>query len=132
MDINSEIFQNLNGATEEVSVISVDEEQVNIYNNLTKTVPAIIHGNGAAKTVLNRFGNYIGKAYSASTGCIVCRENTFKLDSEKVRAHFFSNLIINLTKNIFIYLFMLSERRMARSDAWYLYRTSDAIFERIL
>ncbi len=35
------------------------------------------------KLVLNRLGNYIGKAYLIKEGCVTCKEDTIVLDSLK-------------------------------------------------
>ncbi len=53
-----------------------------MYNNLTATFPAFIHGNSLGKYKLNSFGNYIGKAYNKYDGCIWCKEDTIQLDSD--------------------------------------------------
>ena len=49
LDVKSEIFQNLNGAIEEIVFKSSTGGFYKAYNNLTSTVPVVIHGNGAAK-----------------------------------------------------------------------------------
>jgi hypothetical protein len=41
----------LNGAATEVSIVA-EEDEVFVYNNLTKTAPVIIHGNGASKVLI--------------------------------------------------------------------------------
>ena len=50
MDTRSEIFQNLNGASQEISILA-DEHDLVIYNNVTQTIPAVIHGNGGSKVI---------------------------------------------------------------------------------
>jgi hypothetical protein len=50
LDKRSEIFQNLNGALEDV-VISVNDYEIYLFNNVTKTKPAVIHGNGPSKVL---------------------------------------------------------------------------------
>jgi hypothetical protein len=37
-----------------------------LENTLHRTVPAILHGNGPAKTVLNSLGNYLAKAWNTN------------------------------------------------------------------
>lgn len=51
LDKRSEIFLNLNGALEDI-VISVDDSEIYVFNNVTKTKPAVVHGNGPSKVNL--------------------------------------------------------------------------------
>ena len=53
----------------------------------------MVHGNGASKQVLNRLGNYIGRAYSNKDGCITCDEDKIILEAENVNIHY--HAIIN-------------------------------------
>ena len=62
----------------------LNDHDLNIYNNVTEQIPAVVHGNGGSKEVLNRLGNYIGRAFSNKDGCIACYEDTIKLDLENV------------------------------------------------
>lgn len=78
LDTKSNIFQNLNGASHEISLFA-ENDDVFIYNNVTETVPIIVHGNGGSKMVLNRVSNYIGKAFSNSDGCVICHEDKIVL-----------------------------------------------------
>lgn len=48
LDKRSEIFLNLNGALEDI-VISVNDDEIYVFNNVTKAKPAVIHGNGPSK-----------------------------------------------------------------------------------
>ena len=54
LDTRSEIFQNLNGAIDEIIKIEDENKNLVVFNNLTKTYPAFIHGNGPSKVSLNR------------------------------------------------------------------------------
>ena len=56
LDTKSNIFQNLNGASHEISLFA-ENDDVFIYNNVTETVPIIVHGNGGSK-VLKQFFNH--------------------------------------------------------------------------
>jgi hypothetical protein len=78
LDTKSTIFQNLNGALNEISLVTMGDELV-VYNNKTETLPTFIHGNGPIKMYLNRLGNYIGKAYSIEEGCKICNDEKIKL-----------------------------------------------------
>ena len=61
LDNKAEFFQNLNGATEEVSIdFSISSSGENrLKNDKYQTYPLIIHGNGPSKLALNRLANYI-------------------------------------------------------------------------
>ena len=85
LDTKSVIFQNLNGASHEISIFHINDHDLNIYNNVTEQIPAVVHGNGASKQVLNRLGNYIGRAYSNKDACITCNEDKIKLDTANVK-----------------------------------------------
>ncbi len=81
LDTKSNIFQNLNGALGEIALMTFGDELV-IYNNRTETLPSFVHGNGPVKMVLNRFGNYIGRAFTHTDGCKTCNEDKLKLDED--------------------------------------------------
>uniref|UniRef100_A0AAZ3QGP8 Prolyl 4-hydroxylase alpha subunit domain-containing protein n=1 Tax=Oncorhynchus tshawytscha TaxID=74940 RepID=A0AAZ3QGP8_ONCTS len=57
LDHRSRIFQNLNGAIEEV-VLKFEKARVRARNVAYDTLPVIIHGNGPTKLQLNYLGNY--------------------------------------------------------------------------
>lgn len=84
LDFTSKLFQNLNGAIEDVElslIPHVSQAQNVAYN----TYPVLFHGNGASKDYLNHLGNYLGKAWRVEDGCGPCKEETFDLsgvDSE--------------------------------------------------
>lgn len=48
LDTRSDIFQNLNGAFDELSLVEIDDNIV-VYNNITESYPAFFHGNGPSK-----------------------------------------------------------------------------------
>uniref|UniRef100_A0AAZ3SLN4 PLOD1-3-like GT domain-containing protein n=1 Tax=Oncorhynchus tshawytscha TaxID=74940 RepID=A0AAZ3SLN4_ONCTS len=58
LDHRSRIFQNLNGAIEEV-VLKFEKARVRARNVAYDTLPVIIHGNGPTKLQLNYLGNYV-------------------------------------------------------------------------
>ncbi|KAI0987467.1 hypothetical protein GJ496_005508 [Pomphorhynchus laevis] len=78
LDVRSDIFQNLNGAQGDISIVYVNEF-TKIKNNKMETFPMIIHGNGPTKIILNRIGNYIGGTWSPGTGCTSCDKHAFDL-----------------------------------------------------
>ena len=75
LDHRSHIFQNLNGAFEDVELKFREDDTV-LLNKLYQTYPAMVHGNGAAKIHLNSFGNYLAKSWVKEKGCLTCEENT--------------------------------------------------------
>lgn len=78
LDHESEIFQNLNGASADVRVLYNDATgEYFVKNILTDTAPSLIHGNGPSKSLLNNFGSYVAGAFKHNE-CQLCREN--KLD----------------------------------------------------
>jgi hypothetical protein len=78
LDTKSEIFQNLNGASEEV-MVKYDGSLGYLYNTKTDSVPAVLHGNGPSKVELSRLSNYLGMAWSPSQGCQQCMDSSSPL-----------------------------------------------------
>nr|XP_033780158.1 multifunctional procollagen lysine hydroxylase and glycosyltransferase LH3 [Geotrypetes seraphini]XP_033780159.1 multifunctional procollagen lysine hydroxylase and glycosyltransferase LH3 [Geotrypetes seraphini] len=74
LDHKSKIFQNLNGAIDEV-VLKFDKTRVRARNVAYDTLPVVIHGNGPTKLQLNYLGNYIPNAWTYEGGCEVCDED---------------------------------------------------------
>jgi hypothetical protein len=48
LDKRADIFMNLNGAIDEIS-IDVNEDEIYVYNRRTDSIPTVIHGNGPSK-----------------------------------------------------------------------------------
>lgn len=87
---------NLNGAVDEIE-LPVNTDEVYVHNSWTDSIPAIIHGNGPSKVgirwfparsssslcfvqkSLNYLSNYIARAWSATEGCLQCKENVIDL-----------------------------------------------------
>uniref|UniRef100_A0A7M4F7W8 Procollagen-lysine,2-oxoglutarate 5-dioxygenase 1 n=1 Tax=Crocodylus porosus TaxID=8502 RepID=A0A7M4F7W8_CROPO len=84
LDRRSRIFQNLNGALDEV-VLKFENSRVRARNLLYDTLPVMIHGNGPTKLQLNYLGNYIPRIWTFETGCTVCDEDGRSLTGYKVR-----------------------------------------------
>ncbi|XP_056129575.1 procollagen-lysine,2-oxoglutarate 5-dioxygenase 1 isoform X2 [Lampris incognitus] len=74
VDNKCRLFQNLNGALDEV-VLKFEDGQVRARNVLYDTLPVIIHGNGPTKLQINYLGNYIPKVWTFEMGCTVCHED---------------------------------------------------------
>lgn len=51
LDTKSQLFHNLNGASEEISIFSLKGD-LSAFNNKTQTVPSVLHGNGGSKVIL--------------------------------------------------------------------------------
>ncbi|RVE60945.1 hypothetical protein OJAV_G00185930 [Oryzias javanicus] len=58
LDHRSQIFQNLNGAIDEV-VLKFERGRARVRNVAYDTLPVVIHGNGPTKLQLNYLGNYV-------------------------------------------------------------------------
>ncbi|XP_042333915.1 procollagen-lysine,2-oxoglutarate 5-dioxygenase 1 isoform X2 [Sceloporus undulatus] len=73
LDHRCRIFQNLNGALDEV-VLKFENGRVRARNLAFDTLPVLIHGNGPTKLQLNYLGNYIPQTWTFEMGCAVCGE----------------------------------------------------------
>ncbi|XP_072232231.1 multifunctional procollagen lysine hydroxylase and glycosyltransferase LH3 [Leuresthes tenuis] len=71
LDHRSRIFQNLNGAIDEV-VLKFERAKVRVRNVAYDTLPVIIHGNGPTKLQLNYLANYVPTAWTYENGCGNC------------------------------------------------------------
>ncbi|XP_058038161.1 multifunctional procollagen lysine hydroxylase and glycosyltransferase LH3 [Ahaetulla prasina] len=78
LDHTSKIFQNLNGAIEEV-VLKFEQTRVRARNVAYDTLPVVIHGNGPTKLQLNYLGNYIPNGWTYEGGCEVCDDDLLDL-----------------------------------------------------
>lgn len=79
LDHRSRIFQNLNGAVDEV-VLKFEKARVRARNVAYDTLPVIIHGNGPTKLQLNYLGNYVPTAWTYENGCGGCDDDLLLLD----------------------------------------------------
>ncbi|XP_072314667.1 multifunctional procollagen lysine hydroxylase and glycosyltransferase LH3 isoform X2 [Eucyclogobius newberryi] len=79
LDHRSRIFQNLNGAVDEV-VLKFERARVRARNVAYDTLPVIIHGNGPTKLQLNYLGNYVPSAWTYENGCGGCDDALLDLD----------------------------------------------------
>ncbi|XP_043918973.1 procollagen-lysine,2-oxoglutarate 5-dioxygenase 1 [Protopterus annectens] len=82
LDHRCRIFQNLNGAVDEV-VLKFENGRVRARNVDSDTLPVVVHGNGPTKLQLNYLGNYIPRIWTFETGCTVCDEDIQKLSGLK-------------------------------------------------
>uniref|UniRef100_G1R9Y5 procollagen-lysine 5-dioxygenase n=1 Tax=Nomascus leucogenys TaxID=61853 RepID=G1R9Y5_NOMLE len=74
LDHKSRIFQNLNGALDEV-VLKFDRNRVRIRNVAYDTLPVVVHGNGPTKLQLNYLGNYVPNGWTPEGGCGFCNQD---------------------------------------------------------
>ena len=74
LDHKSRIFQNLNGATDEVELV-FDDINPKILNTLYDTKPLVLHGNGPSKRVLNSLANYVPGSWNMEDQCTACWED---------------------------------------------------------
>ncbi|VDP10604.1 unnamed protein product [Soboliphyme baturini] len=83
LDSTSEIFQNLKGAVEDVSIdLSLPDKGPQLANNAYGTLPVIVHAAGSSRIHLNNFGNYLANWWNPKDGCVACHENTILLEQE--------------------------------------------------
>ncbi|KAM7543176.1 hypothetical protein Aperf_G00000010653 [Anoplocephala perfoliata] len=78
LDTRSELFQNLNGALEDVSIDYKDDTGY-LVNTKTGSQPVITHGNGPIKVKFNSLTNYLAKTWTPDKGCIHCSEDNIAL-----------------------------------------------------
>lgn len=79
LDTHSSVFQNLNGAKEDVKLdVDLDTNEGVLKNINFLTTPSVIHGNGPSKVELNAFANYLAKTFNHN--CLICQENRIELD----------------------------------------------------
>uniref|UniRef100_A0A8C5PC27 procollagen-lysine 5-dioxygenase n=1 Tax=Leptobrachium leishanense TaxID=445787 RepID=A0A8C5PC27_9ANUR len=78
LDHMSRIFQNLNGAIDDV-ILHFEDGNARAQNSHYETFPVLIHGNGPTKTQLNYFGNYIPNVWTQEMGCRTCTLDTIDL-----------------------------------------------------
>lgn len=83
LDIESKIFQNLNGAKDDVKLdVNVKTGSGVLQNINFLTNPSVVHGNGPSKLQLNAFGNYLAGTFNEK--CVICEEERQELDEIKL------------------------------------------------
>jgi len=80
LDTKSAIFQNLNGAMDEVTVKFKGNTSY-LYNFKTGFHAAVVHGNGPIKTIFNSLSNYLDGQWTPNLGCLACLEDMLSLDT---------------------------------------------------
>ncbi|KAJ8376052.1 hypothetical protein SKAU_G00066320 [Synaphobranchus kaupii] len=82
LDHRCTIFQNLNGAIDEV-LLKFGTGRVRVRNTAYDTLPIVVHGNGYTKMYLDFLGNYIPNAWNYENGCGVCDQDMVDLSQVK-------------------------------------------------
>ncbi|XP_037810669.1 LOW QUALITY PROTEIN: procollagen-lysine,2-oxoglutarate 5-dioxygenase [Lucilia sericata] len=83
LDTTSILFQNLNGAKDDVKLdVDLDTNEGVLKNINFLTTPSILHGNGPSKLELNAFANYLAKTFSGT--CLLCREDRVELQENQL------------------------------------------------
>ncbi|XP_072307017.1 procollagen-lysine,2-oxoglutarate 5-dioxygenase 2 isoform X2 [Eucyclogobius newberryi] len=78
LDHKCQIFQNLNGAVDEV-LLKFGTDRVRVRNTAYDSLPVVVHGNGNTKMYLNYLGNYVPNAWNYENGCGNCDEDIVDL-----------------------------------------------------
>ncbi|EEB15965.1 Procollagen-lysine,2-oxoglutarate 5-dioxygenase 3 precursor, putative [Pediculus humanus corporis] len=88
LDHKSQIFHNLHGAMDELSLKFKNHEPY-LENEQMKSHPLILHGNGptVVKVGLNNLGNYLPNCWNTRDGCVSCKENVITLSDEDTSNH---------------------------------------------
>ena len=60
------------------------EKDTRLTNTIYQTMPAVIHGNGPSKILLNSLGNYLAKSWTVDQGCMSCKEDILDFNTMKV------------------------------------------------
>uniref|UniRef100_A0A4W6D8Y3 procollagen-lysine 5-dioxygenase n=1 Tax=Lates calcarifer TaxID=8187 RepID=A0A4W6D8Y3_LATCA len=82
LDHKCQIFQNLNGAVDEV-LLKFGTDRVRVRNTVYDSLPVVIHGNGNTKMYLNYLGNYVPNAWNYEHGCRDCDDDVVDLSQLK-------------------------------------------------
>ncbi|GAA6072751.1 procollagen-lysine,2-oxoglutarate 5-dioxygenase 2 isoform X1, partial [Tachysurus ichikawai] len=78
LDHKCQIFQNLNGAVDEV-LMKFGTERVRIRNIVHDSLPVVIHGNINTKIYLNYLTNYVPNVWTYEQGCTICDQDMLDL-----------------------------------------------------
>ncbi|XP_053198466.1 procollagen-lysine,2-oxoglutarate 5-dioxygenase 2 isoform X2 [Scomber japonicus] len=78
LDHKCQIFQNLNGAADEV-LLKFGTDRVRVRNTAYDSLPVVVHGNGNTKMYLNYLANYVPNAWNYEHGCSHCDDDLVDL-----------------------------------------------------
>lgn len=82
LDHRAHIFQNLNGAKDEVALV-MNANETYLKNSIYDTRAAVYHGNGPSKVYLNSLTNYVPRGWTEEAGCLICKEWQQQLPTEE-------------------------------------------------
>uniref|UniRef100_A0A671XLN7 procollagen-lysine 5-dioxygenase n=1 Tax=Sparus aurata TaxID=8175 RepID=A0A671XLN7_SPAAU len=82
LDHKCQIFQNLNGAVDEV-LLKFGTGRVRVRNTVYDSLPVVVHGNGNTKMYLNYLANYVPNAWTYENGCSLCDDDIVDLSQLK-------------------------------------------------
>lgn len=127
LDHESEIFQNLYGASGDVRISYNDATgEYFVKNVVIDTSPSLIHGNGPSKVLLNNFGSYLAGAFKHNE-CQLCQED--KVDVSSV-GHIltFTHYLLKMTGNIYL----IGPSKLTKGSYCDSHSESDTIPRRVL
>uniref|UniRef100_A0A8C5A3U5 procollagen-lysine 5-dioxygenase n=1 Tax=Gadus morhua TaxID=8049 RepID=A0A8C5A3U5_GADMO len=78
LDHKCQIFQNLNGAIDEV-MLNFGTDRVRVRNAVYDSLPVVVHGNRKSKIYLNYLANYVPNAWNNEQACTICDHNIVSL-----------------------------------------------------
>ncbi|XP_061661729.1 procollagen-lysine,2-oxoglutarate 5-dioxygenase 2 [Syngnathoides biaculeatus] len=84
LDHKCQIFQNLNGAIDEV-LLKFGTNRVRVRNTAYDSLPVVVHGNGNTKMYLNYLGNYVPNTWNYEHGCSHCDDDV--VDMSQLKEH---------------------------------------------
>ncbi|XP_010789316.1 procollagen-lysine,2-oxoglutarate 5-dioxygenase 2-like [Notothenia coriiceps] len=82
LDHKCQIFQNLNGAVDEV-LLKFGTNLVRVRNTVYDSLPVVVHGNGNTKIYLNHLANYVPNTWNYEHGCSHCDDDILDLPQLK-------------------------------------------------
>ncbi|XP_033964506.1 procollagen-lysine,2-oxoglutarate 5-dioxygenase 2 isoform X2 [Pseudochaenichthys georgianus] len=82
LDHKCQIFQNLNGAIDEV-LLKFGTNLVRVRNTMYDSLPVVVHGNGNTKIYLNHLANYVPNTWNYEHGCSHCDDDILDLSQLK-------------------------------------------------
>ncbi|XP_057679971.1 procollagen-lysine,2-oxoglutarate 5-dioxygenase 2 isoform X3 [Corythoichthys intestinalis] len=82
LDNKCQIFQNLNGAIDEV-LLKFGTNRVRVRNTAYDSLPVVVHGNMNTKLYLNYLGNYVPNTWNYEHGCSHCDDDVVDISQLK-------------------------------------------------
>ncbi|XP_077410030.1 procollagen-lysine,2-oxoglutarate 5-dioxygenase 2 isoform X2 [Vanacampus margaritifer] len=91
LDHKCQIFQNLNGAIDEV-LLKFGTNRVRVRNTAYDSLPVVVHGNGNTKMYLNYLANYVPNTWNYEHGCSHCDDDV--VDTAQLKE--FPNVLVGV------------------------------------